>query len=53
MQCPIHGTTLPATEHEDYDIACPECRQVWSDRGNLYELPHRDTPDDPPSPHPD
>lgn len=42
MQCPIHGTTVPAPEHDDFDVACPECRQAWSARGTLYELPRRD-----------
>jgi Zn-finger nucleic acid-binding protein len=40
MHCPIHGT-LPTTEQDDFDTACPECRQAWSSRGTLYELPPR------------
>lgn len=49
MQCPIHGTTatVPAAEHDDdFDVACPECRQAWAARGNLYELPPRDDSDE-------
>jgi Zn-finger nucleic acid-binding protein len=42
MHCPIHGTTRRASDHDDFDVACPECRQVWSARGSLYELPRRD-----------
>lgn len=43
MHCPTHGTTitLPAPGHDDIEIACPECRQLWSDRGEIYELPPR------------
>lgn len=47
MDCPIHETTLRPSDHEDgdgvetYDVACPECRQAWSSRGELYELPPR------------
>jgi Zn-finger nucleic acid-binding protein len=53
MNCPTHGTTLTATGHDDVEIVCPECRQVWSARGSMYELPRRDrTSHDQPQPAP-
>jgi Zn-finger nucleic acid-binding protein len=42
MRCPTHGLTVAANEYHDVEIACPECREVWSARGDLYELPGRD-----------
>jgi Zn-finger nucleic acid-binding protein len=41
MHCPTHGTTLPASAHDAVDVVCPECRQLWLARGDVYELPPR------------
>ncbi len=52
MRCPIHGTTFSAADQDDLDIACPDCRQSWSTRADLYELPRRND-DERRAPHAD
>jgi Zn-finger nucleic acid-binding protein len=50
MRCFIHDIDVPATEREDPEIACPECRQVWEARGDIYELSPSGGEQPPPQP---
>ena len=39
LRCPIDGTRLVQTERSEILIdACPECRGVWLDRGELDRI---------------
>jgi Zn-finger nucleic acid-binding protein len=48
MQCSTHGTVLPTNGHDETEITCPECREIWLTRGDLYQLPPRDPGDEQP-----
>jgi uncharacterized protein len=43
MRCPVDGTRLVELDRNDVLIdACPECRGVWLDRGELDRILERD-----------
>jgi Zn-finger nucleic acid-binding protein len=50
MTCPTHGTALSTAAPDDVEIACPECRELWLTRGDLYQLPSRQDDDEQPPP---
>jgi Zn-finger nucleic acid-binding protein len=45
MQCPIDGTQLVMSDRNGVEIDyCPQCRDVWLDRGELDKIIERSVP---------